>query len=244
MRLLVTKKLDLSFKKKLRAAGFQLVIFPLIEIAIPTDREAALKKKIKKIGSYDWLLLTSPHAVMALAPHLQKCPRFLKVVAVGPKTAYLARQRGWRVIAPKKSRGLDGLIPFLKRFSLKGKKVLYPCSNLAGRELISGMKKMGASVEAVVGYQTRPAKIKKRKLKKILGRQIDGVLFFSPSAVEHFAALGLHQEKLLKKMPMIPFGATTAKALKRRGLRPAFIPSQSSEAIFVQELKTQLSGIT
>lgn len=244
MRLLVTKKLDPGFKKKLRAAGFQLVIFPMIEISKPIDHEAALKKKIKNIGNYDWLLLTSPHAVMAVGPHLQKIPRFLKVVAVGPKTAHLVRQRGWKVVTPRESRGVRGLLAFFKHRHVKEEKVLHPCSNLAGRELISGMKKMGARVDAVVAYQTRPAKIKKMKLKKILGRQIDGILFFSPSAVDHFTTLGLHREKWLKKSRFIPFGATTAKALRRRGLRPAFTPSQSSETIFVRELKTQLSGMT
>lgn len=221
MRLLVARKPDRQFAKKLEKAGFKSVFLPLITIK-------SLKKKFH--SNYDWLLVTSANAARVLAPFFKK-NRALKVAAVGPATATALKKIGVKSQGPKKSSGAASLISFFKKQKIRGKKFLYPTSHLASDALKKGLEKMGGKVEQVVAYRTVAQKGIAGKLRCIFKNKIDAVLFFSPSGVDNFP------KHLAKKIPMIPFGKTTARALRVHGLKPAFVPSQSAETVFVHELK-------
>ncbi|MDP2600665.1 MAG: uroporphyrinogen-III synthase [Deltaproteobacteria bacterium] len=212
--------------KKLRKAGFESVFLPLITIK-------PLKKKFHP--NYDWLLVTSANAARAMAPFLKR-NRSLKVAAVGPATAGVLKKIGIKPKSPKRSAGAASLLSFFKKQKIRGKRFLYPTSNLASDALKKGLEKMGGKVEQVAAYRTVPQKGVSVKLRRIFKKRIDGVLFFSPSGVKNFP------KRLAKNIPMIPFGKTTAQAMRARGFKPAFIPSQSNETIFIRELKKYFSG--
>ena len=221
MRLFVTRKFDPKFAAKLKKAGFKAVFLPLITIKPLKDKKSFKKNFSKK---WDWIVLTSPNAVQAAAPFLKKRGS-AKVAAVGPATAAALKSAGIKSYRPKKSGGAQGLIPFFKKRNIWGKKILYPASNIAGKELKKGLQNMGGVVKQFAAYRTVPNK-RRRLVKKT-----DAVLFFSPSAVANFP------KSLGKNIPMIPFGKTTAQALRAAGFKPAFVPSQSADTAFVHELK-------
>lgn len=216
MRFLITRPLEQSqsLKKKLELLGHVVFCFPLIEIVFS-------KINLPDLKVYDFLLLTSQNAVRALAPSLRKIPSSLKVVVIGTKTAEAAKKMGWRVFS--------NLSSLLKSENLSGQKIFYPRSSSGREESVQELTKRGAIVDCVDAYQTSPSKGNVLPLRQILKEGIDAILFFSPSAVKNF------KEDI--ETLFIPFGSTTAQALEEKGLKPAFIPSEQNEDVFVKELE-------
>ena len=244
MRLLLTRALNkcASLKAGLEEAGFEVALFPLIEILPPKDGGAQLKKAAQNILQYHWLVLTSANAVSALANQLTVLPKNLRVVVVGPKTATPAQELGWKVLQPASRHsvtngGAAGIVSFFQKKNMAGQKVLYPRSSIGREELAVALKKMGAAVDVVEAYQTKALKTDGKKLKALLKKGVDAVLFFSPSAVAAFKNLCEENGIDTKKLSSVPFGKTTAAALRNANLRVAFIPRQSEEKILVKELK-------
>lgn len=100
-RVLVTRPAQqgLSFAESLLEHGAQPVLAPVIAIG-PPDDDAAARSAVEHIGEYQWLVLSSHHAVDALFHHLAaigKDARYLravKIAAIGPKTAASLRRHG------------------------------------------------------------------------------------------------------------------------------------------------------
>lgn len=225
MRLLLTRPPEesLPLKAKLESAGFGVSCLPLIEIVPPSDGGAALQKELQEIAKYRWLVFTSRHAVDAVAKHLTALPTGLKAAAVGSKTAEKIRERGWSVC----------LLEEIADKNLKGQKVLYPRSSIGLDKWVERLERAGGVVTVVEAYQTRG----KEPVLPDPKEKIDAVLFFSPSAVREFVSWqGDGFAPLAMTVAMIPFGFTTAKELVKQGFKPAFIPSASSEEVFIREL--------
>src|SRR5688572_33111714 len=80
-----------EFAEALIAKGAIPVIFPVIEI-IPVDDFSVLDKSLQNLDQYDWLVLTSIHAMEAFFQRLEvleikSVPPQLRVAAVGARTA-------------------------------------------------------------------------------------------------------------------------------------------------------------
>jgi uroporphyrinogen III methyltransferase/synthase len=79
-----------SFVEGLRAAGFEPIYFPVIEIR-PIENNVALDKALDKLNCYKWVVFTSVNGVEAVFDNFS--PLFLeesvevKFAAIGPKTA-------------------------------------------------------------------------------------------------------------------------------------------------------------
>src|SRR5581483_4058778 len=91
-----------DFADKLRAAGFEPILFPVIEIR-PVEDNTALKRAIEHLEKYAWVVFTSVNAVDVVFSHPHPLPLSLwersaeggvRVAAIGPKTAVTLRQHG------------------------------------------------------------------------------------------------------------------------------------------------------
>lgn len=237
MRLLLTRPAEQnrSLQKKLKALGFEVRCLPLITIQPPSDRGWRLQKALKNIDHYDWLLLTSPNAAKAVFKFLPRQPKNMKVAVVGPATAALARKKGWKILQPKQSHGGDSLLGLLKKYSIQGKRFLYPTSQIGGAEVVSALRQRGAVVKRVTAYRTLPASFSVLKVKKILSR-VDAVIFFSPSAAAAFNKKIKPSSVLLKGILLGAWGASTAKALRTKGYPVGFVSSESDEKKLIKEL--------
>ena len=198
MKLLLTRALEDSAatKKELERQGYEVFCLPLIAIYPASDGGARLKRAAKEIKKYDWLILTSRNAERALKHYIKKLPKKLKIAAVGHE-------------------GVAGLIEFFKNKNVRGKRFLYPRSQIGREELHRFLKKRGAIVDLVEAYQTKPSSVTAKKIETVLKKGVEVVLFFSPSAVKSFFGKMRGKKKLLKKIAFVPIGPTTAKALAR-----------------------------
>ena len=239
MRLLLTRPVEEAdaLKAKLEAKGFEVLCLPLIEIKPPLDRGALLKKALDHIDHYDWLILTSQNAVRVLRSCLKKIPPKLKIAAIGKATARAAQQAGWAPLTPQQENGAEGLIEFFTGKPLQGKRILYPRSQIGMETLVNALLEKGAHVDVVEAYQTQSSSVSSQELEGVLEKGVEGILFYSPSAVSSFFRKISKKNPLLKKMTFIPFGKTTAFVLKKEGVQPAFVPSKPDEDVLIEKIK-------
>lgn len=223
MKLLITRPLEKSIesKKELEAVGHTVFILPMLEYAPPSDGGKGLQNALQRINQYDTVIATSAEAIKAMSQYISEIPDHIPFVTVGPKTAALGAELGWPVWQPPKSGGAQELIAYFEKKKMRGKKILYPQSNIGLSELPNALKAMGAVVDVVEAYQTRPTPVTREELEAAL-HNVEGVLFYSPSAVERFVELGAMGE-----VKLFAVGETTRQALMQKGfsVEPFIIPA-------------------
>lgn len=209
---------------RLEIAGARVLHWPAMVIAPPSD-PAALAAGLAALESFDWLVLTSPHAVEAVAGRRATLPPRLRVAVVGASTAAAAREHGWHVDRmPQEFQGEALLASFAEApDGLAGRRVLFPASDLAAQTLPAGLAALGAEVVRVEAYRITTAPVAAAlfaaRLETVARGEVDVVTFASPSAVDGLAgALGEPAlAQLLDRSAAAVIGPTTAGALARRG---------------------------
>ena len=217
--------------ERLVRAGARVLHWPAMIIEPPADPHP-LEEALASLESFDWLVLTSRHAVAAVACRRAALPRELRVAAVGSATAAAAEGCGWRV---DRVPGTFTAKVLLKCFAgagdAAGARVLFPASDRAAETLEQGLAALGAEVSRVEAYRTTDAALDRERCLEAAARgDIDVVTFASASAVDGLAAaLGepalVH---LLTRVATAVIGPTTAGALARRGCTPDAVADPST----------------
>src|SRR6266545_3303306 len=143
----------------------------------PPDSWAPLDEALRRTPEYDWAVFTSVNGVEMVKRRLGAlglAPRALadcRLAAIGPATA-------------------EGLAAVLEPLIRRGDRVLLARAAETRDLLVRELERMGASVEEVAAYRTRPASEGAEVLKAaLLAGRVDAVTFTSSSTVRHFAAL-------------------------------------------------------
>ena len=228
--------------RELSARGATPLVFPLVSFAEPDDF-APLDRAIRKIAEFDWLILTSAQAVRAVVERAADLERPLvrtdsrvRVACVGPVTADAARKADLPVEYVALTHNGVALANELGS-KLQGGKVLLPRSDRANPDLPAALERFGAQVTEVIAYRTlRPAETDGDGLKKMVDGRADAVLFFSPSAVQHFAELvgATALNEIESKLAITAVGPVTANVLRQAGVRSAVV-AQDTTAVSVLE---------
>lgn len=208
---------------RLAAAGARVLHWPTVSIEPPLD-PGPLERALSTLERFDWLVLTSAHAVEAVAARRAKLPADLQVAVVGVATSAAARERGFRVDRLPADFSSEGLV---REFAAAGDaadcRILFPASDRAAGTIVAGLAALGAEVLRVEAYRTTSNAL---DLGRCLGAaargEVDVLTFASPSSVEALAdALAATPfSVLLASAAVAAIGPTTAAALARRG-RPA-----------------------
>jgi uroporphyrinogen III methyltransferase/synthase len=218
-----------EFAGILAARGAAPLLYPCIAIAPPVDPlplDNALRCAAS--GEFDWLVLTSANAVLALAhrlPALGLATQDLAAVAVaaiGPATAAAALEHLGRSpeLVPEHHMA-EGLAAAITAFSSPGKRVLLPQADLARSVLSRDLAAAGLMVTQVMAYRT------------ILGAggvdlpglldagAVDGITFTSGSTVQNLLtrlhAAGV-QRSQLSAVCLACIGPVTAGVGREAGL--------------------------
>jgi uroporphyrinogen III methyltransferase/synthase len=130
------------------------------------------------------VVVSSPQAARRLLALVGRID--VPVAAVGEGTAALLPGD---VIVPRRGVGADALVEELKD-RVRGKRVLVPRAERGNPELIEGLIRAGAQVEALTLYRTvTPKSADPAVLRELRGGGIDAIIFASGSAVRGFVAL-------------------------------------------------------
>ncbi len=236
--------------RELSARGAIPVMLPLVSFAEPED-STSLDRAIGEMQQFDWLIFTSAQAVRAvmqraedLRQPLLATDSRLQLACVGPVTADSARKVNLPVAYVAAMHNGVALANELGS-KLHGAKVLLPRSDRANPDLPAALKRYGAQVTEVIAYRTlRPGETDQDGLKKIVNGQADAVLFFSPSAVQHFAELvGAEQLRQIQdKLAITAVGPVTAKALREAGVPRAVVAADTTAASVLEALEKHFAA--
>lgn len=207
--------------QRLRDGGAEVVEVPTVRIAPPRDPRA-FAAALGAIAAYDWLLLTSANAVLAVADAAvaTPLPATLRLASAGPATTAAIRARfpGAPVTAQATDAfGGEGLRHALALVDVSGSRMLFPVSDRSPAALAAVLRARGAVVDVVVAYRTEVPEGAGDRLRAALATGIDAVTFASPSAVEAFAVFG----EAAGTIPAVVIGPTTASAAAKAGFRVA-----------------------
>lgn len=227
-RILVTRAAHQAGKlsEGLRAAGFEPVEVPVLEIQPPASFDP-LDAALRKLGHYDWMILTSANAVRAVVERAASCGMVLdektpQIAAVGNATAVAARQAGFTVALMPKEYVAESLIEALHD-QTKGKLVLLARAAVARDLIPDSLRVTGAVVDVVDAYQNAIPPGAPEQLRAALATGIDAATFTSSSSVTHLADVARSAEIAFPfaGVKAISIGPITSTTLRESGWEPA-----------------------
>lgn len=234
----------------IRQSGADPVAWPLVEFAPPEDF-GPLDTAISQLDQFDWLIFTSGEAVRAVGRRCEKLGHSLgqawnnlNIAAVGPVTAEAVRKIGLQVNYVAQNHNGVALANELGE-RVRGRKVLLARSDRANPDLPAELKRFGAQLSEVIAYRTlKPKEIDREKLQTFADGGADAILFFSPSAVQHFAELaGIDRLRQLRnELAVTAVGPVTAKALCEVGVERIVVASDTTAASVVDALEKHFAA--
>ncbi len=147
---------------RLQQFGFNVIELPLIEIVDPLDGGEALGVAMAKASSadspYGWIVLTSPNGAHRALTLLSVDATDTKIAAIGPGTAAVCVQLGFRVsLLPDRSVG-EGLLEAFpdpnEHQRTTQRRVLLPQAESARTIVSEGLRAKGWQVDVVTAYRT------------------------------------------------------------------------------------------
>jgi uroporphyrinogen III methyltransferase/synthase len=198
--------------------GATVLEAPTIEIGDPADGGAALRSAVADLGSYDWLVLTSPNGVHRTFAHVPDARVLgsVRVAAIGPGTAEALA--AYRVVADLVPDAFvaEGLLEAFPAPPAGGGRVLLARAAVARDVLPEGLRDAGWHVEVVAAYATRPVADAAELADQVAAA--DAVTFTSSSTVTNFCdAFGVERAPAT----VVSIGPITTATARRAGLEVA-----------------------
>ncbi|WP_316571835.1 uroporphyrinogen-III synthase [Neobacillus sp. YIM B06451] len=219
-----------SFSRLIEKHGGIPVEIPLISFR-PVGMDETLQHILAKINSYDWIVFTSNVTVDTFLSFCQEgsYAKLPKIAAIGDRTGLFLKERGFNTdFIPSKYVAEVFAEEFLAHIN-NGCRVLIPKGNLAREHIANMLRKQGHTVDEIVVYETYLPEESKMKLNEmLLKRELDILMFTSPSTVNHFIeAVGEKELKELANRCVVAcIGPVTEKRLNSLGIEVHASPGQ------------------
>ena len=211
----------------LRTLGAIPVEVPVLEIRPPASF-APLDSALQQLSQYDWLILTSTNSVQALAQRAAllnvelKAMQQIKVAVVCSATRAEAEKCGLKVTLVPESYVAESLVAALA-LQISGAKVLLIRAAVARDVIPDALRKAGATVDVVDGYQNVLPESTPALLRRAVADGLDAATFTSSSSATHLAEAA-RQAGLafpFAGVPAISIGPITSQTLRELGWPPA-----------------------
>jgi len=193
------------------AAENYIIIDEISFITTEDIDDIAIEKKIRELSNQKiTVVFTSTNAVNAVARFISKQPSW-KIFCIGSTTKTLVKKffgEGAVAEFAENAESLSKLI--LQNSSIQN--ITFFCGDKRRDELPGNLNKGGIVVDEIVVYKTI-------ETPTVLTKQYDGILFFSPSAVQSFFS----KNSINKNAKIFVIGSTTANAVKLFSQQPVII---------------------
>ncbi len=228
-RILVTRAAHQAGKlsEGLRALGAEPVEVPVLEIQPPLGYDA-IDLALRRLDTYDWLVLTSANTVRAFVERAAELglplapPASLKVAAIGEGTASAARKAGLPVTVIPSAYVAEAMVEALAR-QARGQRFLLARAEVARDVIPDALRAAGAIVDVVDAYRNVMPEAAPRLLREALAKGIDAATFTSSSSVTHLAEAARLAgiEFPLAGVASVSIGPITSQTLRDLGWEPA-----------------------
>jgi len=200
-----------SLVARLRELGAEAVEVPAIRIDDPADGGAALRGAVERLGTYDWVVVTSPNGAERLLAACRDARAFgaARVAAIGPGTADALRAGNVEADLVPERFVAEGL---LEVFPDGPGRVLLARAAEARDVLPEGLRDRGWEVDVVEAYRTVQGRPTDDELAAVAAADV--VTFTSSSTVRNFLAV-------CDVVPPVVacIGPVTADTAREHGLR-------------------------
>lgn len=205
---------------------------PLIRLKTRYDDE----QKLAPIGSYDWVVLTSPTSVRCFVELLKKTKTDLRTIprlmVCGKGTADELAPHGLYVDAlPETGYSAEGLMEIARDEIEPEDQILRLRSNKAGPQLAEELRKLKAEVDDYIIYENEFIKYDEQP-------DFDIAFFASASGVESF--ITQWGAEPLENKTTVVIGKPTEKALQTHGLSADIIAKEATIHGAIQSLAESL----
>lgn len=192
IRILSTKKLSKTLKKKFSDARIELVEKNFIQTK-------SVDFEIPQLN--DYLVFTSKQAVKSVLKSEIKNVHSISCLCVGSKTKKFLEKKGFTVL--ESADYAEELIQIIES-KYKSNSFTFFCGNIRRNTIPAFFQQNKIAYNETIVYET---KLKPQQIKK----SFDGVLFYSPSGVNSFL-----ENNTLENETCFCIGTTTAKALENK----------------------------
>jgi len=203
----------------LEEKGAHVLICPALTVLPVTDDPSSqriLSTLREESFDYDWIIFLSENGVRSFFAALKgkfRQPRS-KVCAVGPNTAAVVEEFGWRV--HKTARDYNRLGALRELGKVRGKKILLPRAQGAPQDIVQALVQRGARVDEIRIYRTEPAAPPPSEIRNAILSGVDAVTFTSPSTVRAFCTFFSRRQidKIFLNSVALSIGRSTTEELK------------------------------
>lgn len=235
----------------LRLYGAEILFCPSIEIVPPEDARP-LEEAIRNLNLYDWILFTSRNTV----DFFFECLRGLgfdarkighcRIASVGVTTSKHLMKQGIRpdLVPAVESTGACLARELIAGETVRDRRFLFPCSEIAGVDMSDLLTQAGAQVDRLTAYRTITRRSDWPCRRRLIESGCDGLSFASPSAVDGFwEILGAdHASRICRAGQVFSIGPTTTRSLAEHGVEKVHqAPRSSPEGMLSIILETLAS---
>lgn len=222
-----TREQASEFGRQLSELGAEVLEIPTIRIADPKNRQPVVEA-IAGIGSYDWLVFTSPNGVAKFFEYFlaayedMRAIGNVRIAAVGPATAAKVKEFHLKVDAMPPEYIATKVAKAIHEFeNVENLRLLLVRAETANPDLPKQLEDLGGIVDDIGFYQTvKETEDVSGAAERLTTDGAEWLTFTSSSTVENFHAR-FDLPALLKRFPHMrtaSIGPETSKALKALGV--------------------------
>jgi uroporphyrinogen III methyltransferase/synthase len=235
-RILVTRARHQAsaLSRLLAERGAEPIELPSIDIQ-PIADSTELDQAISNLTDYHWIIFTSTNGVVSFWQRLNNlkldsralCGR--QIGAIGPATAAALASRGVTPDYVPEIYTAEGILAGLGHLDIIGQRFLLPRAEMADKDLVQGIRKLGAEVHEVTAYHTLPASESIAEAKRMLiSGEIDVITFTSSSTVTNLVAAFQGEPLPINQAKIACIGPKTAEAASKAGLKVDILASEQT----------------
>jgi uroporphyrinogen III methyltransferase/synthase len=245
-----TRRQASGLRRLLEERGAEVLELPALEI-VETAKPEVLERigEALAAGEYAWTVFTSANGAQLFFRRLREQGRDARafngcgVCAIGPGTAQALSEQGIVADVMPEEYVAEGVLAAMRVHDLHRRRVLVPRAENARPELIAGLRRLGAEVEEVPLYATRPpAQPDEGVLGRVRRGEVDVVTLASSSTVTHLLQMLGDDQTPLKSAVIACIGPVTANTARRLGLRVDVEADEHSIPGLVAALETHLAA--
>ncbi|MFC2014181.1 uroporphyrinogen-III synthase, partial [Chloroflexota bacterium] len=223
--------------------GAEPIELPAIDIQPITD-STELDQAISSLKHYNWIIFTSVNGVVAFWQRLNNLKLDsralfgLQIGVIGPATAEALIAKGVTADFIPETYTTEGILAGLGHRDIAGQRFLLSRADKADKELIQGIRKLGAEVGEVTVYHTVPANESIVEAKRMLvSGKVDVITFTSSSTVTNLVAAFQGEPLRINQAQIACIGPKTAETVRRAGLKVDVLASEQTISGLVKAIE-------